>query len=322
MFRHYQLPDSLFPRIQKIFADHKWEWSARRLADDVLRLSDFYIQNPKAATPWDQTWAQKALLVYYWPLNTLRFQSVYQELEENQFFSGIEKFYDFGAGPGTAAAILMKKEKSVTAIESSNIPQRWFPEIKWSEKMSPQNNSCTVLSYSLTELSQLPPAALQSDSLIIIEPATQTDGRNLLRLREQLLKQNYFAWAPCSHQQACPLLTHSKNDWCHDRIHFDAPKWFSEIEQHLPMKNKTLTMSYLAVKKVAPPVRTWARLTSDKLPEKGKTRQLVCRGPDREFLSWMHRDGEPPEFFLGEKVVLENFEVKSNELRIKSIKRF
>lgn len=320
--RHYQLPDSLHPRLLKIFKEQNWDWSPKKIADDILRLSDFYIQNPKATTPWDQAWAQKALLCYYWPLNTLRFQSVYQELQESNFFNGIDQFIDFGAGPATAASVLYEKQKSVLAVETSTVPQKWFPEIQWAQNFQVQSKTCFILSYSLTEMSQLPTQALQSDALIIIEPASQVDGRNLLQLRSELIKQKYSVWAPCSHQDDCPLLVHSKTDWCHDRIHFEAPTWFLEIEHHLPIKNKTLTMSYLAVKKQSPAPPTWARLTGDLLNEKGKSRQLICRGPQREFLAWMHRDGEVPEYFRGEKVLVSEFEQKSNELRVKSMKRW
>ena len=321
-YRHYQLPDSLHPRILQIFKDQGWDWSPKKIADDILRLSDFYIQNPKAVTPWDQPWAQKALLCYYWPLNTLRFQSVYDELQQSDYFSGIDQFIDFGAGPATAASILHEKKQNVLAVETSSVPQKWFPEIQWATQFQVQPKSCFILSYSLTEMSQLPAQALKADALIIIEPASQVDGRNLLHLRKNLLDQQYSVWAPCSHQKDCPLLLHSKSHWCHDRIHFEAPEWFLQIEHFLPIKNKTLTMSYLAVKKQAPAQPEWARLTGDLMKEKGKSRQLICRGPDREFLAWMHRDGDAPEFFRGEKVLIHDFEHKSNELRVKSMKRW
>lgn len=308
-------------KIDAVFKSQGWDWSAKRLAEDVLRLSDFYIQNPKAQTPWQHAWAQRALLVYYWPLNSIRLQRVIDDLKSVDFFSGIDSFLDFGAGPGTASWLL-KDLAPIKAIETSQTPQNWFPELDWVSSPQIQDKTCVVFSYSLTELSQIPEALQKASSFIILEPSTQEDGRLLLQLRQQLIDTGYYVWAPCPHQQSCPLFTKSKTDWCHDRVHFEAPAWFMEIEKYLPMKNKTLTLSYLALKKQAPAKADWARLTGDQLNEKGKTRQLICRGPDREFLAWMHRDGTPPEFFRGEKVQLESFEIKSNELRIKSLKRF
>ena len=77
-------------------------------------------------------------------------------------------------------------------------------------------------------------------------------------------------------------------------------------------------MSYLLVAKAAAPASKQWRIVGDRLEEKGKTRQLVCRGPEREFLSWMHRNGEAPEIPRG--VLIDaptDFEIKSNELRLK-----
>ncbi len=173
----------------------------------------------------------------------------------------------------------------------------------------------TVFSYSLTELDQIPRWSLNSEALLIIEPSTQQDGRKLLELRQNLIEQKYFIWSPCPHQQACPLYVGSKTDWCHDRVHFSKPTWFEEVEKYLPMKNGTLTFSYLAARKTAPPLPSWSRLVGDQLHEKGKTRQLICRGPEREFLSWLHRQGEVPVYDRGDRVLLTDFEKKSNELR-------
>lgn len=321
MLQKYELPTYVHQKIEELFQMNKWHWSAKRLAEDVLHLSDFYIHNPQAPTPWDQSWAQRALLTYYWPLNTIRLQKVLDELKAVNFFSEIENFVDFGAGPGTASWLLKDLKIPVTALEVSPVPQKWFPELNWSQKSNFRKNTCVIFSYALTELNDLPEETKNCDSLLIIEPSTQADGRRLMELRKKLLSQGYSVWAPCSHQEACPQLEMSKTDWCHDRAHFQAPQWFVDIEKYLPMKNKTLTMSYLAVKKQKPSPPSWARLTGDSMKEKGKTRQMICRGPQREFLAWMHRDGEPPEYFRGERVVLESFEPKSNELRVQSIKR-
>ncbi|MGZ3727035.1 MAG: small ribosomal subunit Rsm22 family protein, partial [Pseudobdellovibrio sp.] len=130
----------------------------------------------------------------------------------------------------------------------------------------------------------------------------------------------YSIWAPCTHHQSCPLLTHSKHDWCHDRTHVNAPEWFEQVEDLLPMKNRTVTTSYLLARKKTAPVqlKTLARTTGDSLEEKGKTRQLVCRNESREFLTWMHKNSEPQVIPRGELVDLSStaLEAKSNELRL------
>lgn len=321
MNRVYEFPAYIEPEIKKIFTANKWEWNSRRLAEDVLQLSDYYIHNPDSSTPWDKAWAQRALLVYFWPLNSIRYLAVHEELKKVGFFQGLNQFLDFGAGPGTAAWILKQEFQNVELMEQSLVPQEWFPQFQWTQKPQVSKESCAVFCYSMTELAELPQWAYNSEALIILEPATQQDGRKLLELRQKLLEKGYNAWAPCPHQEGCPLLVNSKHDWCHDRVEIQAPRWFQEIENYLPMKNRTITMSYVGMRKKAPIPPTWARLVGDQLNEKGKSRQMVCRSSSREFLAWMHRDGTPPEFFRGERVLLEEFEPKSNELRVKKISR-
>ena len=69
----------------------------------------------------------------------------------------------------------------------------------------------------MTEIADLPQHWDEFEALMILEPATSQDGRKLLELRSQLIQKGYSIWAPCLHQLACPLLTKSKTDWCHDR---------------------------------------------------------------------------------------------------------
>lgn len=315
-------PTYIETEISRIFAEKKWARQAKSLAEDVLQLSDFYIHNPESSTPWEKEWAQRAGLVYYWPLNSLRLLKIKSELAQQKFFQGLQTMTDYGAGFGTASWVLQDVFKTPQLFEASTVPQKFFPHFDWTQKTHADERSLAVFSYSLTELNQLPEWSFDSEALLVIEPSTQQDGRKLLALRQQLIEKGYFIWAPCSHQSACPLFTQSKNDWCHDRVHIEKPSWFEDIEKYLPMKNNTLTFSYIAARKTPPPPREWSRLVGDQLNEKGKTRQLICRGPDREYLSWMLRNGEPPLFHRGDRVVLEAYEKKSNELRAPKLSQY
>ena len=54
-----------------------------------------------------------------------------------------------------------------------------------------------------------------------------------------------------------------------------------------------------------------ARAIGDTLEENGKTRQMICRGPEREFLSWLHRFGPAPRIPHGALVRgIQSAEVK------------
>ncbi len=309
------------------------------IADAVLKLSDYYIKYPDKETPWNENFCQIAYRNYFLPLNQIRCAKVIERGQVVNFFEDLTHFIDWGSGPGTASFALAQNLKLKNQIKKqflvdlSSGPHRTFadmhkdlinPELSTRLEFKPfldqKNRTCLVFSYSMTEIEKLPAGWDQAEALMILEPATSQDGRKLLQLRQQLIEKGYSIWAPCVHQQACPLLTKSATDWCHDRFVVDAPDWFWQVDQLLPMKNKTITTSYLLARKK--PAATFSkndgRLTGDSRKEKGKTRQMVCRNEEREFLTWMHKEGKTQTIPRGELVkITENHELKSNEIRVK-----
>lgn len=308
----------------------------KEVAKAILRLSDFYIQNPQAETPWREEYCQLAYRHYYLPLNALRCSLVIHRGQQVDFFSGLHHFVDWGCGPGTASLALAQSSlssqissqilydiseqalKKFSDLHSLLIKHRVEKKLNLRNLHQPEK-TCLVFSYSFTELSQLPVGWEDSEALMILEPSTSEDGRRLMQLRETLMSHGYSIWAPCTHRDNCPLLTQSKQDWCHDRTQVLAPDWFEELEQLLPMKNKSVTTSYLLARKKEAPTYSQhhARLVGDSLPEKGKTRQLLCRGSDREYISWLHKQTPAQVMPRGELIILpEEYEKKSNELRL------
>lgn len=333
MQRHYTYPASFENSLNLALAKHQLTLKdSKALAKCVMALSDFFIHKPDDATPWHESWAQVAYLSYYLPLNASRLRALIDEADKRNFFAGLERVVDFGAGLATASLVLSEKHHLKfhlveRAAEPQSLIENFFPQFKceeWlrtfsSHRLKDPKKTLALFSYSLTELSDLPDWAYECEALMLVEPSTQQDGRKLLQLRQKLLEKGYHVWAPCTHQGPCPLLTQSKNDWCHDRVHFDAPEWFLKMEEQLPMKNRTLTMSYLLMRKTKPAEIKAARIVGDRLEEKGKDRQLVCRGPQREFLAWMHKLGLRQEIPRGVLVELpEDTAAVSNELRVKS----
>ncbi|QLY24884.1 small ribosomal subunit Rsm22 family protein [Bdellovibrio sp. KM01] len=331
MQRHFTVPANFEEAIAKALADYKLSLNdSKELAKCVLALSDFFITQPDGQTPWHETWAQVAYLCYYLPLNAARLRAVIGEGEKRGFFQGLEDVYDFGAGLATASLSLSESQNlKYTLIERATEPQRliekyfsFFKSQEWiraigSSQIKNPKKSLALFSYSLTELSDLPSWAYECEALMIAEPSTQQDGRKLMELRAKLLEKGFHVWAPCTHEGPCPLLTQSKTDWCHDRIHFDAPKWFLSMEEQLPMKNRTLTTSYLLMRKSKPEAIAAARVVGDTLKEKGKDRQMICRGSDREFLAWMHKFKIQQEIPRGTLIEIpEGLQKVSNELRV------
>jgi ribosomal protein RSM22 (predicted rRNA methylase) len=308
-----------------------------KLADHVLQLSDFYIENQDAETPWDKEFCYQAYLHYFLPLNFLRNDLVIRRGLEVDFFSDLENSVDWGSGPGTSTLALnahLQLKKNFLVDKSkrnlSRFSSLWnnFKNLEFTEHIKEitfnPRKSILVCSYSLTEKNNLPFSWDQFEALMILEPSTSVDGRRLAELREQLIQKGFSIWAPCLHHQKCPLLTHSKKDWCHDRVKVDAPDWFLELEKKLPMRNNTITTSYLLARKKKPTLARPARrvrLIGDQLQENGKTRQLICRGENREYLAWLHKNSNPPELFRGDFFDLpdseSDYDLISNEIRIK-----
>lgn len=298
----------------------------KKLAAAIQDLSDHYISRPEAVTPWSQKSTQAAYLSYYFPLNAMRAWAVVEEGHRVGFFEGLRSLLDYGSGLGSGSWSLSEIEHHQyieTSDEARRLHQKLaeFPEGKtWLPQLPARKptQGLAVFSYSLTELPELPAWAYDFEALMLIEPSTRQDGRKLLQMREKLRERGFHIWAPCTHQEICPLLKESDTDWCHDRIFFKAPNWFMQIESQLPFKNQTLTMSYLLARKTPPPAQMGrARLTGDRLDEKGKSRQMVCRSSEREFLSWMHREGEPQLLYRGSLIDFPTvYEKKSNEIRV------
>lgn len=340
MRRVLGIPDDISSKLEKgLAAEGRPLSKASDRAHEILGVSDHFLNAPADATPWEKPFALGGYLSYFFPLNLARLRAVVAAGTSRGFFDGLETSVDWGAGPATATIALagIGRLREHWLIERSEVPRRfadahfatpnsnWFWSRELPKKFAKPEKTLGVLSYSLTETSGLPPGFESFEALMIVEPSTQDDGRHLLERRRELLAKGFHAWAPCPHQGPCPLLEQSPRDWCHDRVFFQAPSWFAPIEAHLPMKNQTLTFSYLLLRKTPPPSleANVGRLIGDTLREKGKDRQMICRGPKREFLAWMHRDwttqdGEAPELPRGSLVEIPASTIeKSNELRVK-----
>lgn len=328
--RSFQFPRELEQRLEALLKSKGRSLEdVSRLAAEVQKISDHFTEIEGLKTPWE-FWA--GYMIYYFPLNVVRLRAVFEESFRSFPWEQITHIIDFGSGPGTTHAALESTSLSTKKILSVEIESRAIEIHKslnltkwpnsWAAKLPAKIESGTlgIFSYSLLEETSLEKRLPEFDHLLIVQPSTRTQGRRLLEIRQHLQAMGYASWAPCTHQEACPLLTQSKHDWCHDRIQLEAPAWFEPLERHLPMSNRTLTFSYwFASRTEKPSMETnKARIVGDTLYEKGKVRQMVCRGPNREFLSWLKRDGEPPMIPRGSLIDLpDNVEVKGNELRLK-----
>ncbi len=310
--------------------------ATRASHQDVLSLSDFYLEHPGKATPWETSFAIPATLVYFMPLNYARMASAFREVRRFLAGAEISEIWDFGSGTGTTQWVLEDEAwlepRPLYSVEVSRPARELHDRLekqrggRWRNEharaVQPKPGALAVFSYSFLEMQEAPPDLKKFEHLLIVEPSTRDQGRDLLEWRARLIQQGFTPLAPCTHAQACPLLTKSERDWCHQRIHFAAPDWWLEIESKLPMKNRTLTYAYLLMSQSASHGE-WAgatRVIGDTRKERGKTRQMICRGPEREFFSWLERHGPSPQIPHGALVKnLGEYETKSSELRVGSL---
>ncbi|MEY4630138.1 MAG: hypothetical protein RIQ81_258, partial [Pseudomonadota bacterium] len=281
---------------------YQGERDSARVAAAVQRISDFYLAKPDGKTPYDLPDAPLGYLLYFTLLNHVRALCVFREAAHLGFLEGIDSVVDWGSGMG--AGWLAARQESPEALRASVAFDRSEAALRvqgalrggsqpghlltrdhrllldFLRQQSPAR-TLAMFCYSLTELDALPEWALGCEALCIIEPGTHQDGRRLLKIRQELIDAGWKVWAPCTHLQPCPLLTHSKSDWCHDRVEWRQPTFYQQVETHLPMRHKTLVHSWLLARKtMLPPaaLALSARLTGDQQELKGQTRQMICRG--------------------------------------------
>lgn len=326
MKREFRFSEELEEQLLSQFPHWKFP---NYLGETIRWISDNF-QLADSTTPWGEPQRQLAYFAYFHPLNVVRMTAVLESLKQvvPEFTSS--SILDFGSGLGASELAwteVFQPPKTWQFLEPSREAQKFHQKVRvhstfaeWITENSNAKitNETLMASYSLNELKQIPRWFFQFENLIFLEPSTNHHTRKLMELRHRLIQEGYHILAPCTHQQKCPLLTHSKKDWCYDRIFLKSTPWFEKLEAHLPMKNNTLTFSYLVASKkysATVPERP-ARVIGDTLKEKGKTRQMICRGEDREFLSWLKKHGTPPQIPHGDLISLEKSLVKKgDELR-------
>ncbi len=312
-------PPPLFMEVESALRLAMGDVDPAKQTEQVLRLSNHYVSSPDAVSPWKHSWAMNALLSYYHPLNQSRIFGSANRGIQRGFFEGLSSIYDFGCGTGAAtlgllaawpefeSAVLSDHSTEVLQVADSifsRIPSLKAKKFTWTVKSETLENSAppinarsalAIFSYVLTEANAvdrfsrfLKRSEDQAfEAIGIFEPSTSADGRRLQKLRSVLQENGYHIWAPCTHSDSCPLLEESDRDWCHDRFPPYLPNWWKKLEKDLPMKNQTVTVSYLLARKTPQQdTEKMVRVTGDPLFEKTKVRQMICRGSHREFLSW------------------------------------
>jgi hypothetical protein len=313
-----RLPSTLSQSLEKEWVSFSLE-KKRRLAEAVIELSTYFQDKSGKETPWSEHLSALAYQFYFFPLNIARAVSVFESLGpliDRPFRS----LFDIGSGLGNLTELqkIFPKllEGEIRSIEKDPI----HSDLKFEPHLPSEipAQSTGFYSFSWVEIKTPIEELKKFEDLIFIEPSTSHVSRKLMALRQELIDHGFTVLAPCTHQKACPLLIHSQKDWCHDRVHFEKPDWFKELESLLPMRNDTLTFSYLVASRSRSPLAEGlTRVIGDTLKEKGKTRQAICFDDQRRFLSWLKRDYKNPQTLdHGSLVQIKDPEQKNSELRV------
>ena len=159
--------------------------------------------------------------------------SAVQHTIEN-YNEDLETLFDIGAGTGAATwainelipikqAKCLERENNMINIGKQLMNNTELDGVEWKQYDILQDEieekaDIVITSYMINELHENEKENtiqklwnVTNKLLIIIEPGTPAGFRNILKVRENLLKNGGYIVAPCSHQGKCKI---GEDDWC------------------------------------------------------------------------------------------------------------
>jgi ribosomal protein RSM22 (predicted rRNA methylase) len=292
-----------------------------------------------------------AYLLFYWPVSYAQGRQVLGELPARA-----RSVLDLGSGPGPLAfAALDAGSAEVTAADRSRpalalarelaaeagealATREWDP-LRGSE-LPVSGVDAVLMGHLLNELfGTLEPAlgrraalveralaALRpGGSVVLIEPALRDTSRELLKLRDVLLRRGFAVRAPCLFRGDCPALV-KPSDWCHAERAWSMPPLLEQLARTAGLHKEALKMSYLVLAPKGepwrePPTGRSFRIVSEPLEGKGRQRFMGC-GPEGRMglaLQEKHRTEANAAFFRlqrGDVVTLTEAEPRGDGLAL------
>ncbi len=131
-------------------------------------------------------------------------------------------------------------------------------------------------------------------SCIIIEPALRATSRELLEVREGLLREGLHIYSPCLMNDPCPALVNPK-DWCHEDIPWEPPATILEIDKLTGLRKDSLKFSWLIIRKDTLSLSNIFgnnpfRVVSEPLISKGKIEYYLCGAGGRRLAVRLDKD--------------------------------
>jgi SAM-dependent methyltransferase len=292
-----------------------------------------------------------AYLLFYWPVSYAQGRQVLGELPVRA-----RSVLDLGSGPGplsfaaldagsaevTAAdrsrpALALARELAIEAAEA--LATREWDAARGGE-LPVSGVDAVLAGHFLNELfgsgepalgrratlvEQALAALRPGGSVVLIEPALRDTSRELLKLRDVLVRRGFAVRAPCLFRGDCPALVKS-SDWCHAERAWSMPPLLEQLAHAAGLHKEALKMSYLIL---APKREPWRepptgrsfRIVSEPLEGKGRQRFMGC-GPEGRMglaLQEKHRTEENGAFFRlkrGDVVSLTEAEPRGDGLTL------
>lgn len=317
------IPDELKKSIDELIKENK----TNRIIENAQIISDRYRNNDgqgkRLLTEQDEA---ISYAISRMPATYSAVYSVVQHTLEN-YNGDLETLLDIGAGTGAATwaineliqikqAKCFEREDSMINIGKHLMNNTELDGIEWKKYNILQDEieekaDIVITSYMINELPENEKdGAIQklwnatNKLFIIIEPGTPQGFKNILKMRENLLKNGGYIVAPCSHQGECKI---EEDDWCafytrvaRSAIHRQAKKGELGYEDE--------KFSYIAFSKV-PVEKNGARILRHPQIYKGYVNVKLCTEDGIQDKVYSKKDGEIykriRKLGAGEKIVLK-----------------
>ncbi|HYY52170.1 MAG TPA: small ribosomal subunit Rsm22 family protein [Myxococcales bacterium] len=297
----------------------------RPAARAVLELHQGLVGDRALAQPG--TYAGRhlgAYLLWWWPQTYIKVQATLAMVR----LPRAPRILDVGSGPAPAAlAALDLLGGEVTCFDVGEdvlAEARALGIARTTRELPEEDFDLTLVANVLSEVAD--PLALlrrQRGTIVIVEPALRETGRALLLLRDAMLRDGWFALAPCFTQAPCPALV-SPKDWCTAEARWQPPRFFRQLADATGLRaDELLSFAPLVLGRIAPEAQrdVW-RVVGVAPPEKGKKRVWICGPEERLPLVRLDRDRAPQnatfdDLRRGDRVRVHGTERRGDGLRIR-----